>query len=529
MSWIFTKARRIRKARQTSKNSKVILERLRNYLDSEAAEPVRLLCGFWDDQQKAITYQELRQIVTQGWLDEETARLWEGDYAYFVKERMQKIWGDAMIAGSIAQPVMENALSVFQFNTQTPGVVEWMRSRGAYLVTSCTQTQKDAIALLLEDKMRNTHTVDELARLIRPTIGLTKPQTAAVRNYYDNLVKTLTEANPNRSVEDIKASALKKATQYAERQHRQRALTIAQTEMAYAYNYGADEGIRQAQGDYLIGKVEKRWCTSGDEQVCEECEKLDGEQIGMEERFFSGNKVEYDISGMYPPLHPRCACAVEYIEVEEPLSPATSLLQNADDPAIINPENRQMRQDGVGLSIPEQYNGDFSDFAPLALSEAESSVLAELNSLAVKTGHEYGAVFTGGKASEVFTSELRDRIHIPKEAIQSGKAGIYHSHTNCSPFSVKDLSWLLDENVETIAVISSNGDVYTATVGAGYIVSAEEFAAEAGAIQDGVDMELMLRPEFFDWSVEERKYMAIRETMYQIARQYGWTVRGGRL
>lgn len=348
MSWIFTKARRIRKARAPSGNAKEILERLRHYLDNEASEPVKLLCGFWEDQQKAITYQELREIVLQGWLDEETARLWEGDYAYFVKETMPKIWGQAMIAGSISQPVMESSLSAFQFNTQTPGVVEWMRSRGAYLVTNCTQGQKDAIALLLEDKMRNTHTPDELARLIRPTIGLTRPQTAAVRNYYDNLVKTLTEANPNRSVAEIKATALKKATQYAERQHRQRALTIAQTEMAYAYNYGADEGIRQAQTDFLIGKVEKRWCTSGDEQVCEECEKLDGQQIGMDEIFFSGNKVEYDISGLYPPLHPRCACAVEYIETEEPLPER--------QPQDVTDEYRRNAQPGTGsVTADDEY------------------------------------------------------------------------------------------------------------------------------------------------------------------------------
>lgn len=316
--WLFKTPKRIIYKRRQTKTAKEILERLRNYLDNEAAEPVKILCGFWQDQQDAITYQELRVLVEQGYLDEVTSRLWQQDYSMLATERLPKIWGDAMIAGAQSQPIMEKALSAFAFNTQTPGVVEWIRSRGAALVTSSTQTQKDAISLLLEEKIREKYTVDELARLIRPTVGLYKQQASAVEKYYSNMVNTLKEQNPNMRDKTIQARALDRATKYAERLHRQRAMTIAQTEMAFAYNYGADEGIRQAQADFLIGKVEKKWCTSGDENVCDECAQLDGKIIGMDELFFSGNRVEYDETGLYPPLHPRCACAIEYIEVEEP-------------------------------------------------------------------------------------------------------------------------------------------------------------------------------------------------------------------
>lgn len=320
--WLFKQPKRIHfyKKRQT-KTAQKILERLRTYLDNEAAEPIKILCGFWQNQQDAIAYQELRVLVEQGYLDDVTAQLWQQDYSALVMERMPKIWRDAMIAGSISQPIMEKALSAFTFNTQTPGVVEWIRSRGAFLVTSSAQTQKDAIALLLEDKIREKHTVDELARLIRPTIGLYKQQASAVEKYFSHMVESLTKDHPRTKPDVIRRRALTQATKYAERLHRQRAMTIAQTEMAFAYNFGADEGIRQAQADFLIGKCEKKWCTSGDENVCEECERLDGVVIGMEELFFSGNRVEYEESGLYPPLHPRCACAVEYIETEEPPQP----------------------------------------------------------------------------------------------------------------------------------------------------------------------------------------------------------------
>ena len=116
--WLFKQPKRIHfyKRRQT-KTAQEILERLRTYLDNEAAEPIKILCGFWQNQQDAITYQELRVLVEQGYLDDVTAQLWQQDYSALVMERMPKIWRDAMIAGSISQPIMEKALSAFTFNT----------------------------------------------------------------------------------------------------------------------------------------------------------------------------------------------------------------------------------------------------------------------------------------------------------------------------------------------------------------------------------------------------------------------------
>lgn len=376
------------KRRQT-KNAKEILEKLRTYLDNENAEPIKILCGFWKDQQDAITYQELRVLVEQGYLDEVTARLWQQDYSVLVTERMPKIWGDAMIAGSISQPVMDKALSVFTFNTQTPGVVEWMRSRGAALVTSSTQTQKDAISLLLEEKIREKYTVDELARLIRPTIGLYRQQTSAVEKYYSNMVENLTKDHPRTKPEVIRQRALTQSTKYAERLHRQRAMTIAQTEMAYAYNYGTDEGIRQAQADFLIGKVDKKWCTSGDDNVCPECEQLDGAIIGMDEIFFSGNKTEYDISGLYPPLHPRCACAVEYIETEAPTINGVPVRSSDEEEGIL--DRAKTYYDDVTRYDPpislESITGDFTD---------------EVRDLAINAPGVFGTIMDSLKSNIVF-------------------------------------------------------------------------------------------------------------------------------
>lgn len=428
--WLSKRPRRIFYKRRQSQTAQEILDCLRDYLDNENSEPVEILCQFWRDQQAAISYQELRAIVEQGYLDEITAWLWEQDYSLLVTERLPKMWTDAMIAGSVSQPIMENALSAFTFNTQTPGVVEWIRSRGAYLVTGCTQTQKDAIALLLEDKMRNSHTVDELAKLIRPTIGLTKQQTAAARNFYDNMVKTLTEQHPRTKPETLQARALEQTAKYAERLHRQRALTIAQTEMAYAYNYGADEGIRQAQADYLIGKCIKKWCTSGDEGVCEECEKLDGMEIGMEEQFFSGNKVEYDESGLFPPLHPRCACAVEYIEVEAP----NFSLQNPSHDVSMNQGMMPMHERSMAMGLRQPPSRILTDEEIETLKSEAQSIGIPTEVLAFNQGRRTGFMDADGTISvrgdvlpDLTSSIARDRMS-SRAVLAHEYYGHYMSH-----------------------------------------------------------------------------------------------------
>ena len=89
---------------------------------------------------------------------------------------------------------------------------------------------------------------------------------------------------------------------------------IAQTERAFAYNRGADEGVRQAQEQGLLGIVKKRWSTSGDDGVCSICSSLDGVEVDMDKEFDFKGKILFRGHHMLPPAHPRCACAVEYIE-----------------------------------------------------------------------------------------------------------------------------------------------------------------------------------------------------------------------
>lgn len=315
MTFLIRPPHRIKK--KQTKEAQGILDNLAKYLDESSEEPAEMLCGFWKDQQDAITYQELRVAVQDGALSEGTFKQWSNDYSVLVQKQLTPIWNNAIEVGSRSQPIVSDL--EFAFNTQTPGLMRWISERGAEFVTASTVDQRKAIASLLAKKVTDEHTVDELARLIRPCIGLTDGDSKATLRYYDNIVKTLKEQHPRMKPESVRKKALDVATKYAEKKHRARAFTIAQTEMAFAYNRGADEGVRQAQQNNLLGVCEKRWITSGDDQVCPTCAALDGTQIGMDDNFDFKGRLLFTGQKLVPPAHPRCGCGVQYIEVSQPV------------------------------------------------------------------------------------------------------------------------------------------------------------------------------------------------------------------
>lgn len=311
--------KRIKKVK--SQGAQEALDRLEEFLKSDDVlkEPVKILCSFWKDQRTAITYKELREAVKAGTINNDTLRQWQQDYSYLVKTKLNDVWANAIRAGATNQPLVESIAAGFTFNTQSPGILSWLSQRGAEFVTLCTQQQKDAMAALLSKKMIEGHTVDELSRMIRPCIGLTETQVKANARYYDNIVRELRKEHPRMSAASIRQKALDASAKYAERQHRERAMTIAQTESAFAYNQGADEGIRQAQSQNLLSIVKKRWSTSGDDAVCDMCASLEGIEVDMDANFNIGGRLLFAGQHMLPPAHPRCACAVEYIEVSAPV------------------------------------------------------------------------------------------------------------------------------------------------------------------------------------------------------------------
>lgn len=398
-------------------------------------EPVQILCNFWKDQQAAITYQELREAVIDGAIDNDTLNLWQQDYSVLVATQMSKLWNNAIMHGPAGQPILDKA--AFEFNTQSQGILNWIRNRGAEFVTASTQEQKDAIAALLTKKMRDGHTVDELSRLIRPCIGLTEGDAKAATRFYDNIVATLKKEHPRMKTENIRKKALDATSKYAERKHRQRAMTIAQTESAFAYNRGADEGIRQAQSGGYLGAVKKRWCTSGDDMVCDMCASLEGVEVGMDYNFDITGRELFDGQHMLPPAHPRCACAVEYIEISGPVLNAGL----SDDIHESDAEFEDTDIQTIYLGAVENVSEDMI-----------KSVLEDYEALIVNSSVENAIIITKDGLMWQCAGDI-NRVYIDSSINLDG-AYVTHNHpigsANEYSFSDDDINMFIGNNIKLL-------------------------------------------------------------------------------
>ena len=332
-----------------SKSAQDALDQLNAFLNASEPEPVYWLTRLWNDQQQAITYKELREAIESGYIDQSTLAAWQNDYANFVNEKLKPIWVDAMTAGT--EKLMA-AHPDFFFDPMADGVRNWMNTHGAEWVTQMSNEQRDAMTAMIGHASTGAWTADELARAMRPTIGLTKPQAVANLNYFQNVKSSLLN-NPGMKEAEATKRAQHAANTYAAQQHRARAYTISTTELAYAYNKGHDEGVKQAIQLGYMGKTVRIWSTAADGGVCEICAVMDGVEIGMEDEFnFKGNAL-YAGSKETPPAHPRCRCAVDYHEIEPPIiqpEPQVTLpAWGTQPPAIPEPQPPAIPQ---GLAVP---------------------------------------------------------------------------------------------------------------------------------------------------------------------------------
>lgn len=306
--------------------------KLRSFLDVNEPELVEMLHRLWNHQGNAITYKELREAILSGEFArngevsgeyaEEWLNNWRQEYSQFVQKYMLPEWEKAFAEGL---KEIADKRPGWYFNPFENGVREWAMKHGAQFVTNSTQTQLDGLkAIIRRASTGDMHgmSVDKLARVVRPMVGLTWRQGIANVNYYESLVKG--------GMSEKKA--LEKAILYGQKQHRYRGYNIARTELAFAYNHGAISGIREAQRIGLMGVMVKRWVTAADERTCSICESLNGASLGLDEGFSyqgkGGERIPINPrltepeTKEVPPAHPSCRCTVAFDEVSPP-SPET--------------------------------------------------------------------------------------------------------------------------------------------------------------------------------------------------------------
>jgi len=307
----FTKARASPPHKTTSKQA--ALDKLVSFLNGEEPKTVRWLVSFWNEQSAAITYADLREAVLSGDITQDQLELWQQDYARLVSDHFAPQWEKAM---STAATERTAQFPAFHYDPAIGAAQEYIQQHGAELVTRMTQVQRDALrAMIAQSAQYNSLTADELARMMRPVIGLTEPQAKANLRYYAAVKETLLKTNPNMRLETAEKRARDAAAKYASRQNRERAFAIARTELATAYGRGAYYATKDAQERGYLGDCTKTWLTAADgDRVCKVCRAVDGETVNMNDLF--------SVGVLTTPLHPCCRCSVEYNEIDPPVTPA---------------------------------------------------------------------------------------------------------------------------------------------------------------------------------------------------------------
>ena len=284
------------------------IKQLRETLEKEQPELEQYLLELWDNQQKEITAKQYIKMIQNGKVTKEIEKELLKSYSIFVLGNMLDKKQTVMEKGA-----KEVKKPLFLFDIKYHETKKWLEKSCAEQIVYITNMQKQAIKLVIDRAETLGITADGTAELLKPLIGLHKGQVVANVNYYNSIKQNLLQNHPKMKEQTAEQKALEKAKQYAKRQKEQRAMNIARTELAGAYNAGEFYGIKQAQKDGLMGKVIKYAISAGDGRVCKGCRDVEGQEVKQYDYFETqwGNVL-------FPPFHTDCRCAVEYEEISEP-------------------------------------------------------------------------------------------------------------------------------------------------------------------------------------------------------------------
>ena len=185
----------------------------------------------------------------------------------------------------------------FRFDYRSPQAIVAAERSAALLVTQVTAETRAALKALVVKGLKDGITPAKLARLIQDSVGLNTPQAAALLNY-----RVALEAEGALSALRLEAAV----ERYREKLLRQRKYMIARTETMRVLNAGKLEAARQAERDGWITGSTKEWAAAPEElvpPVCDECHDLDGDTVGLDSAFSSGDDA--------PPAHPYCRCSIK--------------------------------------------------------------------------------------------------------------------------------------------------------------------------------------------------------------------------
>jgi|SRR5579862_3995623 len=185
------------------------------------------------------------------------------------------------------------------YTAVNPHAVAAAATQAGRLITRITAATRENIQRVIAWSIQVGLPPADAAALIRPMIGLTPQQGAAVINYRARLLAD--------SPESIDVAGLDQAvTRYTARLLTQRATTIARTETIDALTSGQRTSwtVAQQQG-VLSPTAKKEWIVTPDDRLCPLCKQMTGKAVLIAENFLTplGPKPG-------PTMHANCRCAL---------------------------------------------------------------------------------------------------------------------------------------------------------------------------------------------------------------------------
>ncbi|MCL2386026.1 MAG: hypothetical protein FWC89_00610 [Defluviitaleaceae bacterium] len=170
--------------RKSSDIKEETLQRLRSFLDVEEPKAIEFLVSFWAEQQSAISYAEIKNMIASWNPSNEILSQWQQEYAALVNNHLAPQWERTMLHAA------EERRRQFPLLLYDPAIIatqEYIQQRGAELITMLSNEQRDAIqaikAMIAQASHYEAMPPDTLARIIRPTIGLGRVATTQTARF----------------------------------------------------------------------------------------------------------------------------------------------------------------------------------------------------------------------------------------------------------------------------------------------------------------------------------------------------------
>ena len=185
----------------------------------------------------------------------------------------------------------------FGFDAKNKQAEKWAAKYAAKRVTVINTETEIAIRNFIRDMIRDQIPPREAAKQIKNMVGLNRPQAAALKKYVRGLNPALSPAAKAKAGIKLKKKMI-----------RRRGSTIARTETIDALAAGAQQSWFQAQKKGVLGgDAKKEWMTTPF-GACGFCQRMDGQQVLLNEKFDTNVKSIGKIDG--PTTHPNCRCGV---------------------------------------------------------------------------------------------------------------------------------------------------------------------------------------------------------------------------